>query len=104
MIIPKKIKIGDMEYNVREKMFLFKDKSIAGNISYGNLDMSIRSGMIDKSKEDVFFHEITHGILKELEFNHPKITHFRNNEDFVQEMGLLLRKTFLDLMKKQSGY
>ena len=60
--------------------------------------------MWDKDKritEDTFFHEIAHGILKELEFNYPKMSSFRNNESFVQEMGLTLRKTFIDLLNNR---
>lgn len=101
MIIPKKIRIGDLEYNIKERMFLFKNKTLAGTIIYGNLDMNIRRDMIPRAKEDTFFHEVAHGILKELEFNHPAMTKFRNDEIFVQELGLLLRKTYLDLEKKQ---
>ena len=101
MIIPKKIKIGKFTFNVKEKLLLIKGENISGKINYGNLNLIIKSGMVDRAKEDTFFHEIAHGILKELEFNHPKISNFRNNEPFVQELGLLLRKTFIDLMNKQ---
>ena len=102
MRIPNKIKIGDSEYNVNEKMILFKEKTLSGQITYGNLNLAIRGDMIPKAKEDTFFHEIAHGVLKELEFNHPKISHFRNDDKFVQEMGLVLRKTFLDLIEKKT--
>lgn len=51
--------------------------------------------------EDIFFHEISHGVIKELEYNHPRIAVFRTNEAFVQEMGLILRKTFLELLESQ---
>lgn len=99
MIIPDKIKIGDTEYKVRNKKF----KEIGGQINYSNRTLDIHRSNFDRAREDTFFHEVSHGILKELEFNHPKIICFRNNEDFTQEMGLILRKTVLDLIRKQSG-
>jgi hypothetical protein len=36
-----------------------------------------------------------------MEFNYPQITKFRNDEQFTQELGLNLRKLFLDLLEKQ---
>ena len=102
MKIPTKIKIGEVEYKVSEKKFYFND-NISGNINYNLAQINIRKTLSSKEKEATFFHEIAHGILKELEFNHPKISPFRSNEDFVQEMGLTLRKAFLDLLKKQEG-
>ncbi len=100
MEIPKKIKIGEKEYKVYEKRYYFND-SLGGQINYNLNTLGIRKNLDDRDKQVTFFHEVSHGILKELEFNHPKITTFRNNEDFVQEMGLILRKMFLDLLKKQ---
>lgn len=51
--------------------------------------------------EDTFFHEMAHGILKEMEFNYPQITKFRSDENFTQELGLCLRKLFLHLLEEQ---
>ncbi len=41
------------------------------------------------------------GVLKEMEFNYPKMSKFRSDDTFVQELGLVLRNTFIDLLKKQ---
>lgn len=101
MIIPKTIKIGETDYKISESLFLFREKSLCGEITYHRKKMKIRLNQTNRGKEDTFFHEVAHGILKELEFNYPKITLLRNDEDFVQELGLLMRKTFLDLMEKQ---
>lgn len=103
MKIPKEILIGDTMYKIKLKNYYFSDNSLGGNINYNNSIMGIRKSLKGKFKEDTFFHEVAHGILKELEFNHPKIHSFRNNENFVQEMGLILRKTFIDLLKKQDA-
>ena len=101
MIIPKTIKIGETNYKVKESLFLFKDSALSGNIDYHICTMRIRKNMTKRGKEDTFFHEVAHGICKELEFNHPKIAKFRCDELFIQELGLLMRKTFLDLLEKQ---
>ena len=44
---------------------------------------------------------MVHGILREMEFNYPQLTKFRTDEEFVQELGLCLRKVFFDLLKEQ---
>lgn len=98
--IPREILIGDTMYKVKLKSYYF-NSNIGGNINYNDSVMGLKKSLKGKFKEDTFFHEVAHGVLKELEFNHPKITNFRNNENFVQEMGLVLRKTFKDLLKKQ---
>ena len=105
MIIPKKIKIGETNYNIKFKRVVdWTNKKVTGEINYGEGIMKIKNHKQgDKFKEDIFFHEMAHGVLKELEFNHPKISKFRCDELFVQEMGLTLRKTFLDLLKSQKG-
>ena len=100
MKIPEKILIRDTTYKIKLKNYYFND-ALGGNINYNNSVMGIKKSLKGKFKEDTFFHEVAHGVLKELEFNHPKIHSFRNNEDFVQEMGLVLRKTFIDLLEKQ---
>jgi len=99
MIIPKKIIIGDTQYDIKKRLWLF-NKNYSGKITYSCRLLEIRESC-DKNEQDYFFHELAHGVLKELEFNHPKIIRFRNNEEFVQEIGLILRKSFLDLMQAQ---
>lgn len=100
MKLPETIKIGDVEYKIQKKSFIF-DSNIAGRINYHKKTVELKKDASERTDEDSFFHEIAHGILKELEFNHPKIASFRNNEEVVQEMGLLLRTIFIDLVEKQ---
>lgn len=103
MKIPEKIKIGEHDYDIKKVPIVdWKNSNIIGQINYGKKEIKLKMFKTDERvDQDTFFHEIAHGILKELEFNHPQITKFRNEELFAQEMGLLLRKSFLDLMKKQ---
>jgi hypothetical protein len=100
MIIPKKIMIGETEYKVKKKTLLFPT-NLGGQINYFHQKLTIRKGGSERNEEDIFFHEIAHGILKEIEYNHPSITKFRNDEQFVQEMGLIMRKTFKSLISQQ---
>lgn len=102
MKIPQKIKIGNTEYKVKKKNYYF-NKTLGGQINYNLRTMYIRKSGIKVDEEENFFHEIAHGTCKELEFNYPKIVAFRNNESFIQELGIVLRKTFLDLLKKQKN-
>lgn len=104
MIIPDRLRIGNKEYKIRFKNIVdWTDSNVSGQINYSNSKLIIKRKQDDRDIESTLFHEIAHGVLKELEFNHPKISSFRNDEVFVNEMGLTLRKTFLDLMKKQAG-
>lgn len=103
MKIPKKIKIGEHFYDVnRVRIVDWRNSNVTGQINYATKKMKLKNCKKDKRiTQDTFFHEVTHGILKELEFNYPKILKFRNDEKFVQEFGLTLRKTFLDLLESQ---
>lgn len=103
MIIPEKIKIGEHYYDVKKVRIVdWSNSFISGNIHYGKKLMKLKVWEKDERlTQDTFFHEVAHAILKELEFNHPQISNFRTNEDFVQELGLTLRKAFLDLLESQ---
>lgn len=98
MKIPNKVMIGEYYYSVKQVQLIDWDRSIGGQINYNTKTIKLKPGVDKKITESTFFHEIAHGLLKELEYNHPKITAFRSNETFVEEMGLQLRKTFVDLL------
>jgi len=100
MTIPKKVKIGESEYSVKRTRFV-GGKNWSGFINYHDRKIKIKPGYSEREEEDVFFHEIAHGILKEMEFNHPQINKFRGDEQFIQELGLLIRKTFKSLNEEK---
>lgn len=101
MKIPKKIKMGDQEYMIKMRKKVGGNKHYGGQINYSSKIMELKKDARDsKLLEATFFHEITHCLIKELEYNYPKIQKFRNDEGFVNEMALLLRKFFLDLLEK----
>ena len=103
MEIPNKIKIGSYYYNIKKvRIVEWGNNDIAGQINYTDKVIKLRKFNKDeKVTEDILFHEIAHGVLKELEFNYPQISKFRNDEDFTQEFGLNLRKIFKELLEAQ---
>lgn len=101
MKIPNKIKIGDKEFDINFKRLINFDKNISGQIRLNDNKIILTKNLKGKILEDTFFHEISHGLFREMEFNYPQMAKFRNDESFIQEFGLLLRKTFLDLLSKQ---
>lgn len=102
MKIPKEITIGKKKYKIQLARFVdFFNSGVHGNINYSDGILKIKDTGDERNTEDLFFHELAHGILKELEFNYPKVAWLRNDEVFTQELGLLLRKSFLELLEKQ---
>ena len=104
MKYPKELYIGNHLYKFKvvrfiEKM-IFKKNNIAANINYQESIIKTTEFSNEKENQATFFHELAHGILREMEFNHPKIIKFRNDEKFTDELGMVLRKTFIDLQKK----
>ena len=103
MNIPKKIKIGEHLYDIKKvRVVDWNNSAVGGSINYLTKKMILKKGSSDKKIiETTFFHEVAHGLLKELEYNHPKASKFRCDEEFVAELGLELRKTFIDLLESQ---
>lgn len=102
MKIPDKIRIGCKNYIIKKvRTVSWLNNSIVGNINYSASIIKIKKYKDKREMEQTFFHEMAHGLMKEMEFNHPQITKFRSDEVFTQELGLNLRKTFLDLLDKQ---
>ena len=102
MKIPSNLKIGATIYKIIVKRFIkFSNPNIAGNINYNKRLITIKKTTDQRATEDIFFHELAHGLLKEMEFNYPAVTKFRHDELFTQELGLNLRKMFLELLRNQ---
>lgn len=98
MKIPNKISIGQTNYKIKMvKIVNWGNKNVIGNINYSTKKIRLKKQEDDRANEDTFFHELAHGLIKELEYNHPRISSFRNNEEFIQEMGLTMRNMFLQL-------
>jgi len=96
----KKIKIGDRIYKIqRQSKLNIGGEKCSGGFNYTDKIIKIRKigKVIDM---DSLYHEISHGIMIELSnrcFNKEKkkiINNLNKNEDFIDCMGLMLRKTF----------
>ena len=102
MKMPKRVRIGESTYIIKMQHFIdFLNLGISGKINYSKKVVKIKKTSDKRMMEDVFFHEIAHGVLKEMEFNYPQLTKFRNDEAFTQELGLHLRTLFLNLLNDQ---
>ena len=101
MKIPKKVKIGNETFKIKVKRFM--KKNLYGSICQCKKVIKINKNNSTRELEATFFHEIVHGLLKEMSFNYPFLKNKRFDEDFVEEMGLLMRNIYLDLLKKDES-
>ncbi len=67
-IIPKKFKIFDSEYTVKQVKLVDEDDSM-GEHDYETRVIRIRKGMLENEKEKIFFHEAIHCILEQLGYD-----------------------------------
>ena len=114
MKIPSSIKIGNKEYAIKEvkivnffntlnPLRLFKDGgTIIGQICKDNKDIRLQKDLKPKKKKMVFFHELAHGIMWEMEKSHPQVSAWRDDEVFTDKFGRMLSRTFDNLMKSQN--
>lgn len=103
MKFPKRIKIGDYYYSIKKmKIVDWNNFKVDGQVNYFRKTIKVKANEKHKKmEEETLFHEIAHGLMKELEYNYPKLVKFRNDEDFTQEFGLMLRKIFVELLEAQ---
>lgn len=65
-MIPKKVKIGCFEYDVKitnDALILNNKAGHAGLITYSDLEIKIDSNMAIQQQEQTFWHEVCHGIV-----------------------------------------
>ncbi len=68
MKIPKTIKIGGIIYNVVIEKFIHNDLTadkLWGNIDHGNCKINLNGNLDKQVLDQVFFHEVLHGIENE---------------------------------------
>lgn len=89
MKIPHKINIGVSHYDVCMVNSLFFKSQ--GRINYLTKKLKVRRcGNDPRLENSIFLHEVSHAIIKELEFSYPQLVFYRNHEVFIEEMGLHL--------------
>ena len=98
MELPKTITIGEKEYEVKFSNFFFQPRGVAGQINYVSETIKIKPSNDERMTETTFFHELAHGIFYELESNHPTVTKFRSDENFINELALHLLLVYKQLL------
>jgi hypothetical protein len=105
MEIPKKIKIGRRFFRVKND---WKGKKRGDNEVYGDINFPLGRIRVSNNRKDggaemTLFHEISHAIIMEI-YNQRGELWIRNlvgDEDFIDNMGEILKETFNDLLKAQ---
>ena len=80
-LIPKKFKIFDSEYTVKQVKQVDAEDSM-GEHDYETRVVKLKKSLIDNEKEKIFFHEAIHCILEHLGYD--KLS---NDEKLVHQMA-----------------
>ena len=92
----KKIKIGGMEYQVKEVKFGESNGDVTlGECYFETADILINENLSDNRKEQTLFHEMVHAML----FEAGSIEY--DNEELVNQLGLIMYQVFKDNDFKQ---
>jgi len=100
MKIPKEITIGKIKFKIK-RIFNWLGFRRYGRFNPLKKDISIKR-MLKKHpdwEKKVFFHELSHGIIDDMETNWPSISKFRSDEDFIMELGMHMKKIYEDLFE-----
>lgn len=97
MKIPKTIQIHNRILRVRRPHMLFRNRAGSFDILTGIIYVRRQLKDYPDLESISFFHELSHGILLNLCSNNPSASNLVNDELFVNELGLNIRKVFLDL-------
>lgn len=87
----EKIKIGGMEYQVKEVKFGESNGDVTlGECHFETADILINENLSDSRKEQTLFHEMVHAML----FEAGSIEY--DNEELVNQLGLIMYQVFKD--------
>lgn len=87
----EKIKIGGMEYQVKEVKFGESNGDVTlGECHLETADILINENLSDNRKEQTLFHEMVHAML----FEAGSIEY--DNEELVNQLGLIMYQVFKD--------
>ena len=87
----EKIKIGGMEYQVKEVKFGESNSDVTlGECHFETADILINENLSDNRKEQTLFHEMVHAML----FEAGSIEY--DNEELVNQLGLIMYQVFKD--------
>lgn len=87
----EKIKIGGMEYQVKEIEFNNVDDDVTlGECRFETAEILINEKISDSRKEQTLFHEMVHAML----FEAGSVEY--DNEEMVNQLGLIMYQVFKD--------
>lgn len=87
----EKIKIGGMEYQVKEIKFGESDGNVTlGECHFETAEIFINENLSDSRKEQTLFHEMVHAMLFESGSDEY------DNEELVNQLGLIMYQVFRD--------
>ena len=87
----EKIKIGGMEYQVKEVKFGESNGDVTlGECHFETADILINENLSDSRKEQTLFHEMVHAML----FEAGSVEY--DNEELVNQLGLIMYQAFKD--------
>lgn len=89
IIIPKKVKIAGIEYAVSEIEHFQRDNELLGQILYTHGIIKIDSSIANDRKEQVFVHEMLHGIFFEAGIE-------EQDEDIINRVAIVLYQVLKD--------
>jgi len=94
MNIPKNVRIGSIDYEIRgvDHEMCVDGKSVTGRITYGQSLIEIRTdGFSSQHREVTLLHEIIHGITRERDLDWGD-----NDELYTEELAKVLHQVIKD--------
>lgn len=88
-MIPGKVRIGGLEYDVKQVEGLIQHHNLAGQIVYSSGVIKIDAGLPEDRKEQILIHEVLHGVFEEAGYNDEE-------EDMVNRLGKVLYQVLKD--------
>lgn len=91
-MIPDKVDILGLEYSVKLKDRVSREDDCNGMIYYDSQEIIIDKHLKKGKQEQVFIHELIHGILEQLGYDDTN-----NDEHLVQSLAVSLHQIFKQL-------
>lgn len=86
-----KIKVGGVEYKIKQKQFveIDEDRNYQGCCDYRRTEIQVLDSLSNERKEDVMWHELTHAIFYEAGFEDQ-------DEDMVNRVAKVMAQVVKD--------
>jgi hypothetical protein len=88
-MIPAEVNIAGLNYKVKEVDGLAEQHGLCGQIVYARCLISLDSSLPADKKEQVFVHELVHGIFEQAGYG-------EQDEDMVNRLGIVLYQVLKD--------